>query len=221
MSVLFDRAIHVPDVNHWEGIIDYNLFAPRRLISKLTEGRNFGDPLATYNLHHARDTGAKTETFHFLTSWDDPIDQIRVYAAARWGAESWETDPAWLDLEGRSLSLAWRALGALGIRKKLRPFVITSYRAAIDQLGSAVPLGFYVGAYFWNTYVGPIDWPTLGLPVPKLWSPDYGRDGEGGGIAEPRWIDLKTWPNSWQRWQFTDKGRAPGVPGALDLNLDR
>src|SRR3989304_3690459 len=124
MTVVFDPPPHVPDVNHWEGIIDYHLFRPRRLVTKLTEGRNFGDPLAGYHLQHGRDQGIPTETFHFVTVWDDPVEQMRVYAAARWGLGCWEVERCWLDLEGRSLSMAWRALGLVGIRKRMRPFVL-------------------------------------------------------------------------------------------------
>jgi GH25 family lysozyme M1 (1,4-beta-N-acetylmuramidase) len=220
MTIPFDPALHTPDVSHWEGVIDFDLFRPRRIVTKLTEGRNFGDPLAGYNLRQAREVtpAIPAEAFHFVATWDDPGAQIEVFAAALWGAYA-EGDPAWLDLEGRSLSRVWRALGFVRIRKKLKPFVLTLWREALAQLAN--PQGFYVGASFWNTYVGPVDWKAEGLPVPRLWAPDYGRDGEGGGIAEPRWIDLKTWPRSWARWQFTDKGKAPGVAGALDLNRDR
>ncbi len=226
MTVLFDPTKHVPDVNHWEGIVNFELFHPNRIVTKLSEGRNFGDPLAGYTLRQAREREIPSETFHLVTTWDDPTEQLRVYGAALFGAyctddpEHFGFDPIWLDLEGRSLSAAWRALGTFGIRKKLRPFTLALYRAAVAMQTTGT-VGFYVGAWFWNAYIGPVNWAAEGLPQPRLWAPDYGWDHEGGGILSPRWIDRRTWPAGENRWQFTDRGRAAGVPGALDLNIER
>jgi len=222
MTIIYDPAKHVPDVNHWEGIPDHarmHAAGVRRAVTKLTEGRNFGDPLAGYAFRRWKELGIEREAYHFLTVWDDPVEQVLVFHAALQGVYWQPTEPIWLDLEGRSLSTAWRALGLVGIRKKLRPFILAAVRACIQRIG--VTPGIYVGASFWNSYVGALDFQAEGLPIPRLWSPDYGWNGEGSGIVEPRWINPTSWPRGWQRWQFTDRGRLPGVSGAVDLNIER
>lgn len=220
MTVPYNPTIHIPDVNHWEGVIDFDLFPkPRRIITKLTEGRNFGDPLGGYNLRHARELGITPEAYHFATAWDDPTEQMRVYRAALHGVYWTPEEQCWLDFEGRSIPAIWRGLGTIGIRRNFRPFVLKLYRAALVQL-DVVP-GIYSRTSFWNAYVGRVDWAAEGLPRPKVWWADYGYNGEGSGITEPRWIDRITFPQGWDLWQFTDRGRAPGVPGALDLNREK
>jgi GH25 family lysozyme M1 (1,4-beta-N-acetylmuramidase) len=222
VSVVYDPVKHVPDLNHWEGLPNHDriyLAGVRRAATKLTEGRNFGDPLAGYAFRKWRELGIAPEAYHFLKTAEDPLEQIKVFGAALYGVHWQPGDWIWLDLEGRSLSAAWRALGILGIRTKLRPFVLTVVRATLATLD--VMPGIYCGAYFWNTYVAPINWAAEGLDVPHLWAPDYGWNGEGSGITEPRWINKTSWPNGWQRWQFTDRGILPGVPGAVDLNIER
>jgi lysozyme len=222
MTVTYNPALHVPDVNHWEGIPDHfamHSAGVRRCITKLTEGRNFGDPLAGYAFLNWRRLGIEREAYHFLTSWDDPVEQLMVFHAALQGVQWFPTEPIWLDLETRGISLAWRALGTAGLRRKARPFILASVRFCIQKLG-VIP-GIYTRMELWNRIVGTIIWENEGLPVPPLWTADYGYNGEGSGIKGPRWIDSRTWPRGWSRWQFTDRGRLPGVPGSCDLNIER
>lgn len=220
--IAFDPAKHVPDLSHWEGAVDFDLFylagAPR-LITKLTDGRHGGDPLAAYALRWARDRAqVPREAFHFLEPLEDVREQMEVFRRACWGCY---LDPAndklWLDVE--CIPLAWRVLGALKIRKLLRPVVLTAFREGLRLLG--VMPGCYTRASLWNSYVGPVDWHAEGLPQPDLWSADYGLDGLGGGIAGPRWVDPVSWPHGSRRWQITDKGTIPGVRGGIDLNVER
>lgn len=220
--VPFNPALHVPDVNHWGGIIDQETFhaaGVRRAITKLTEGAHFGDPLAGFCFRKWRELGIAREAYHFVTTWDDGAEQVRVFNAGLYGVHWQPSEPIWLDLEARSLSAAWRALSVVGLRRKLKPLVLQMTRTTLNLIG--VMPGWYCGATFWNRNVGPIDWLAEGLPQPKLWSPDYGRDRLGGGIAGPRWIDPRTWPLGWSRWQFTDRGIVPGVRGFTDLNVER
>ena len=124
-----------------------------------------------------------------------------------------------MDFEAKGFPLAWRPLGVLRIRALFRPFVLKVLRRSLLILGT-VP-GVYTGMSFWNSYIGRVDWAAEGLNEPILWAADMGYNREGSGITEPRWIDKSTWSRGWKRWQFTDHGRVPGVPGACDLNFER
>jgi lysozyme len=220
--VAFNPSQHVPDVNHWQGLIDFAAFfgaGPSKLITKLTDGAHMADPQAGYALRWAAEKAHKPrETFHYLRPDVDLASQLETYSRALWGAGVDPlTEMTWLDVE--SLPLTWRALSALKIRNKLRPAVIEAFRWGLILLG-AMP-GCYTRASFWNRYIGPVNWRAYKLPQPRLWAADYGLDGEGEGITGPRWLDPVTWPQGWQRWQFTDKGRMPGVPGRVDLNYEK
>jgi len=215
MFISFDPTKHVPDINHWEGVIDfdaYELGGARTVITKLTDGRNFGDPLAGYALRHAKERGMKREVYHFLRPLEDMIEQMRVFKAALYGAYFDPiTEPVELDVEDVPLRLR--------LRRLFRPIVLHAFRTCYLMLG--VMPGCYTRMSLWNPYVGPVDWRAEGLPQPRLHAADYGYNGEGSGITGPRWIDRVSFPDGWQRWQFTDRGRVPGVTGACDLNIDR
>lgn len=201
----------VLDVSHWEGVIDWEAVhsaGVRKAVVKLTDGRNFGDPLGAYNARAGREAGIKVSFYHYCRPNVDAVEQLRVFSAALYGAHWSSEEEIALDIETTS---------GLGLYL-MRQFVLKAYRFALSSLNT-VPEA-YTRMTFWRRFVGPINWEAEGLPTPALWTADYGWYGDGRPLLAPRWIaESKTW-RTWRRWQYTDRGKVPGVTGAVDLNVE-
>jgi GH25 family lysozyme M1 (1,4-beta-N-acetylmuramidase) len=201
----------VIDVSHWESIIDWprvKAAGIKKAIIKLTDGVQLGDPLAGYNARRGRDVGVEVGFYHFLRPALDAVAQIETFAAALYGVH-WELiEPTCLDVE---------ASGGL-LPSRLRTHILSSYKRCLSSL-QVIP-EIYTRATFWRSCVGVINWTALLLPEPHLWAADYGYDGRGSGIKEPRWLASTGW-KTWRRWQYTDKGIVPGISGACDLNVEQ
>jgi len=201
----------VIDVSHWEGVIDWprvKAAGINKAVIKLTDGRNFGDPLAGYNARSGREAGVTILLYHYLRPNIDPLDQMAVFFAALYGVY-WKPD------EGVVLDI--EATGGL-YASRLRTHILASYKLCLTRL-EVVP-EIYTRMSFWKAAVAPINWEALMLPTPPLYAADYGYNGSGSGIREPRWIAGSGW-KTWRRWQYTDRGRVDGIDAAVDLNVER
>lgn len=200
------------DVSHWQGVIDWEAVAAagvKKAGIKLTDGRNFGDPLGAFNARSAREHGIVPVFYHFLRPASGIAEQVAVFAAALYGAR-------WSISDNEPIALDVESSGGL-IQVRMRAAVVAAVKQAMMQT-LALP-EVYTRMSFWKPWVGRVDWQALGIPTPPLWAADYGPSGIGSPLTAPRGIPGSGWLG-WRRWQYTDKGRVPGISASVDLNVE-
>ncbi len=95
---------------------------------------------------------------------------------------------------------------------------LVAYRDALDDAKLALSGGrsslpiLYTGRWAWSAYLRAAPPPLLDTIRRRylLWLASY-----NGGAGPKRTID--GYP--WSVWQYTGKGRVPGVDGACDINV--
>lgn len=206
------------DVSHWEGVIDWpkaHVAGVRRAVVKLTDGCNFGDPLGGYNARRCREMepAIRVGFYHYMRPAESAVEQMRVFEAALYGAHHALGEAAILDCESTG--------GVVGY--KVRAHFLICYRRLLADL-QLIP-EVYTRLGWWRDVIGRIDWTAEGLPVPPLWAADYGWNGKGSPLwtakpPGPRGLPYAPTWSRWRRWQYTDQGIVPGIPGKVDLNVE-
>lgn len=198
------------DVSYWQGPIDWGKVAAagkRFAIIRSGDG-TFLDPLFEQNIRGALDAGLHVEIYHYLRFAYEPqehsmILRERVELAKLRGA----SDRLWLDWE--DMSEAAMAM-TVGQRQVWADQLCTILK------GRQVALGHYTRKTWWEPYMG-----TSSAYDEPLWVAQYPfidgcqTDPTKAGLAP-------TLPSSWDDWlvwQYTSKGRCPGIEGYVDLNV--
>ena len=210
----------VVDLSHWDSLVDHALVVAElravappgerpKVIFKVTDGQHFGDPLYAYNARRFKEEGCEVGTYHFVRVLTAPSVQLKVYKAALFGAH---LEPPFDDGE---VGLDIEASAGLP-RAVTRKHILTCIRFVLSEF-QIVP-EVYTSMAKWAAMVGLVNWQgELGIEEPPLWAADFGWDRRGTGLAGPRW--LRSW-KKYRRWQYTDKGKVPGIEGEADLNIE-
>ena len=223
------------DVSKWQGPIDWPAVAETEVqfaIIRATVGEHYTDEMWEINYAGAKQNGLLVGAYHALVG--DPLvgveDQIQNFRDA---TDSRELSLVSLDVE--------RQDGATV--QQLRDQV---YRALKDMQSIGSPVVVYTGNWFWSERIGdrvmPKDPPPYGDNQP--WSndknPEIRANGWPGWFASyganngsvPGSPEQPILPKGWRPgdegtgayegykiWQFTDRGKVPGISGWADLNL--
>jgi len=190
-----DYPIRGIDVSAHQGRIDWKKVSAsgiRFVYLKATEGGDFQDALFKDNLQRARDDGLICGAYHFFSLKTPGSLQAQNFIKTVPG-ELVDLPPA-IDLEFWGNSSARPAPETF--RANLR-----DYFDAIQQAYHRPPITYF-SADFADIYL---------------------RDSNFG--AHPLWIrDILLNPaldqdNSWLFWQYSDRGRVPGIDGFVDLDV--
>lgn len=200
-----DRGI---DVSNWQGAVDWPRVAQagiRFAWIKTSEGVNYVDPWFNRNASGAQTAGVPWGGYHFARPDGGHADPQREAAWAVQAGIARGPLPPVLDLETSALSAGATDDWAL------------AWLAEVERLSGRRPV-VYVGAYF------PME-PNSDLAVYDLWLPSYPSGAENPNpdllprpVVPPAWRQAG---RTWQVWQFTSKGRIPGVAGWCDVNVAR
>jgi len=189
------------DVSHWQREIDWsevNRSGVKFAFIKATEFPDkrtslFVDGEMRKNIAGASANGLLWSAYHFFRTHIDPVIQAKVFCET---VGIFNSLPPVLDLE---------AAGSKGERLNYK---VRQFLDETERITNRRPI-IYSSGGFWRSY----------LAYEKRAHTDWAR-------AYPLWIAQYTnlWPTplypwaGWEFWQYSDKGKIPGVITHVDLN---
>lgn len=182
------------DVSHYQNKIDWSQMRGRGItfaFVKATEGVAVIDPLFNSNWKVARSWGIRRGAYHFFRPDIDPEQQAAHFLQTLNG-DTGELPPA-LDVET--------------IGRVTPDSVIDRARCWLKFVQARVkrqPI-VYTGSAFWRMSLND----SGALSEYPLWIAHY--------TSGPRPLVPRGWPR-WTFWQFSQKGKIPGITGCVDLN---
>jgi len=202
------------DVSHWQGLIDWNAVANATtpygpiewVYVKASEGRTVQDPRYLENIKGASAAGLKVGAYHFAWPNKPSSADVGNFIAQLELGRDYLTLPPLLDLEKHPA-------GQVQPGASLRQWV-NDFSGSLLAAGYRKPL-LYVGTNYSNKF---LDGQAIDLDV---WIPQWNRGplsytGDEGG---PKWLNDTT--RNWKVWQFTNRGRIPGIKSHVDVNASR
>lgn len=189
------------DVSHWQGEIDWSKVKAAGVKFAFLKASEFPDKKITmyvddkfeFNRKGAEANGIYWGAYHFFRTHIDPITQAEAFCKLVGSATSL---PLVLDLE---------VAGCKGSKliRKVKSFVET-----VTSVSGRKPI-IYTSGGFWRPY----------MTYEKLTDVDW-------AVEYPLWMARYTsqWPGTiypwggWDFWQYSDKGRIPGIKASVDLN---
>jgi GH25 family lysozyme M1 (1,4-beta-N-acetylmuramidase) len=192
------------DVSHHNGRIDWqkvrNAGGKRFAFIKASEATAFVDWTYERNRAAAKAAGVLVGAYHFARPGPGRGDAIaeadHFMATAQFS--SGELVPI-LDLEHTG-GLSKRALGS---------WVISFLNRVHDRSG--VRPAIYVSPEFWKKHVGNTT-SIAALGYDLLWVAHWTHD-DAPRVPAANWAG-----NGWTVWQFSDKGKVPGIKGRVDFD---
>jgi len=189
------------DVSHWQREIDWSEVKRSGVKFAFIKATEFPDKRTSIfidgemrkNIAGASANGILWSAYHFFRTHIDPVIQAKVFCET---VGDFYSLPPVLDLE---------AAGSKGERLNYK---VRQFLDEAERITNKRPI-IYSSGGFWRSY----------LANEKKSHTDWAR-------AYPLWIAQYTnlWPTplypwaGWEFWQYTDKGKIPGVITHVDLN---
>jgi len=189
------------DVSHWQREIDWSEVKRSGIKFAFIKATEFPDKRTSLfvdgelrkNIAGASSNGILWGAYHFFRTHIDPVIQAKVFCEA---VGDFNSLPPVLDLE---------AAGSKGERLNYK---VRQFLDETERITNIRPI-IYSSGGFWRSY----------LAYEKRAHTDWAR-------AYPLWIAQYTnlWPTplypwaGWEFWQYTDKGKIPGIITHVDLN---
>ena len=179
------------DVSHHQGFVDWPRVdgAHDFGLAKATEGTSFRDSRFAQNWAGMASTGLVRGAYHFLSPTSDPAAQARAFVSAI-------GDP-----RGSLCALDVETTASGGHPTSA---MAHAFAAEFRRLTGGHRLLVYTGRWYWHGILGN----PFGADIGPLWHSAY--SGSPGALY-----------GGWDRftmWQWTSKGRVPGVGGNCDVN---
>jgi GH25 family lysozyme M1 (1,4-beta-N-acetylmuramidase) len=230
MAVTFPGTQPGIDISKWQWgqPIDFQAvadFGVKFVIIRAGLGENYKDPYFVQSVEGFRGAGVKVGAYHVFDPFVSvsPEDQIEKFADI--------VDGLSIKLGRGDFELPWSGASTV---QQLRDGV---YRFSIAMSQVVSNTGKYTAPWWWNSAIGsrvmPKDPPSPDDPLIRangwsLWNADYGaNDGQlparmaivpvGWRPSDPGTGEHK----GWEIWQFTSRGKIPGIQGSVDLNIMR
>lgn len=182
------------DVSQWQGYIDFEAVAragTELVYIKASEGIDFVDPFFHRNYANARNAGLPVGFYHYLTA--------RSASAAKQEAYHFVSVTEGLMGEGR---MVMDIEDLDGLTEEEVNVIAYAFLTGVEEFSNQSP-AIYADAY--NAAV-VLDARLTAWP---LWIAQY-------GVAKP---DMDNPWGTWAGWQYTDKGRVPGIQGYTDRDI--
>jgi GH25 family lysozyme M1 (1,4-beta-N-acetylmuramidase) len=189
------------DVSHWQREIDWSEVKRSGVKFAFLKATEFPDKRTSLfvdgemrkNIEGASANGIFWGAYHFFRTHIDPVIQAKVYCET---VGDFDSLPPVLDLE---------VAGSKGERLNYK---VRKFLDEAEKITNKRPI-IYSSGGFWRSY----------LANEKRSHTDWAR-------AYPLWVAQYTtlWPTplypwaGWEFWQYTDKGKIPGVITHVDLN---
>ena len=187
------EIVTIIDTSRWSGRVEWDLVKEagvEGIYNRCTLGDWYADPTYDLNTRKVSELGFDIGGYHVLNFKQDPIYQAELFVA---NLKTTNLVPV-LDCERYQWSQRARNWDAIQIFDMI----------VLQELG--VHCMFYTRGYWWDRYIG--NQPDMLEYL--LWVAHY-----NDRIEHPRL------PKAWHLytlWQYSDKGRIPGIASATDLN---
>jgi|GEM_PF-1364006 len=190
-------GIYGIDVSHYQGMIDWKqakLAGVSFAYVKASEGVKFIDPCFARNWLNSKEAGVVRGAYHFFRANLDPIAQAKNFVATvKPLRNSFDLPPA-LDIEyGPDMN----SVDAIELMARIKQWLeYVEHRLGVTPV-------IYTSQTFWEDYIGH--------------NPVFAK--------YPLWLAAALQhpgpPSSWQDWtfwQFSPRGKVPGIMTAVDLS---
>lgn len=183
------------DISKWQGAIDWSKLAPVLDFVAIKASGKEKDPCFDRNAAEAVAHGVPWHAYHFLYC----TTEARARAEAKLFSDS----------VGRFTPLFWvlDCEGAWGVAKSKARKIAEAFEAELRRLrGAAIRVAVYIGHNVYKDYA--LDYDHYAY----VWIPRYRKVDQGlpNGTRPDYKCDL---------WQYSSKGKAPGISGNVDLNM--
>ena len=195
-----DAPLEGIDVSHLQTTVDWPSVARAGkafVFVKATQGATEVDPRFTANWEGARAAGLRRGAYHYFQPGDDPSAQAAHFLRTVVLADG--DLPPVLDIE---TALEGAAGSVEASQQLVRDVSVWLTRVSAATKRSTI---LYTSPGFWNSL------PTTSAETWgkfPLWVSEY-------GVPSPR--QVRGW-QTWTFWQYSQAGRVPGVPAAVDLS---
>lgn len=189
------------DVSHWQGEIDWAEVKRSGVVFAFIKVSEFPDKRTKLHVdvrfQENKEGAIKNKiywsAYHFFRTHIDPIIQAQVFCEA---VDKFDSLPPVMDLE---------VAGCKGKKLNLK---VSAFLEEVEKLTNRRPI-IYTSGGFWRPMMmyekrTDVDWASK-YPI---WLAQY----------------TSTWPTAcypwagWDFWQYSDKGRIPGIKASVDLN---
>jgi GH25 family lysozyme M1 (1,4-beta-N-acetylmuramidase)/LysM repeat protein len=172
---------------------------------KATEGLNYIDKTFAPNWLNTKRVGIVRGAYHYLRGEVDGAQQADLYLKTV-QFESGDLPPV-LDLEN---------IGNENISNSVMVARAEAWLNRVVQVTNKTPM-IYSGPFFLRDRITrPVLGPPLWAKKYSLWLANYLLNLHAGSLP----IQPSGW-QEWKIWQYTDKGKVPGIDGLVDLNWFR
>lgn len=183
------------DVSKWQGDIDWSKLAPVLDFVAIKASGKEKDPCFDRNAAEAVAHGVPWHAYHFLYC----TTEARAKTEAKLFSDS----------VGRFTPLFWvlDCEGEWGVAKSKARKIAEVFEAELRRLrGAAIRVAVYIGHNVYKDYALDYD------HYEYVWIPRYRKVDQG--LPNGTRPDYKC-----HLWQYTSKGKAPGISGNVDLNM--
>lgn len=182
------------DVSRWQGNVNWAQVRGAGVsyaFIKASEGSRGRDPRFAANWQGARQVGIRRGAYHFFRPEINPLVQAETFVR-QFGGDVGELPPV-LDVEVNP-----------GLPRQQFTQAVRLWLQRVQQLTGQKPM-IYTSASFWDANTTRPGW----VNQYPLWVAQWDTD-------------KPTLPSGWSSasiWQFSSRGRVPGIEGDVDLNL--
>lgn len=190
------------DVSHWNEIVDWTKVKQAGvefIFIKASEGVGFKDPNFALNWRRAKEHGILRGAYHYFKPRARLEGQIDNFVSVIGAAQTGDLPPV-LDVEDPP---QWRGIS----KRRAADLCISFLEGVRRRLGERVHPILYASSFFPGDVLGA----DLRLASYKNWTADYSSPFPDRPRVAAPW-------QTWEFWQFTDKGAVAGIKGDVDVN---
>lgn len=215
------KYLHMLDLSQWQGSMDFNKIKASGVKAVIIrcgygkfDGKLHTDNYFYENIKKAKAAGLAVGVYFFSYAYNNQmaVDEAKYVLRLIKGYKM--NLPVYFDWEYDSMTKAKKNMSRSAYKKTNWRTNITNMTAAfcntITQNGYRA--GYYFNLDYRNNYYDPSK-----LTRYSTWYAYWGTNKPGSNI----WAHANTikTPTSYDLWQFTSRGRIPGISGYVDCNL--
>ncbi len=203
------------DISHWQGTIDWSTVASvptawgpvEWAYAKASTGATGRDKRFYQNVKGAHAAGLPIGAYHWAAPTKPAAEDAANFIKAMEPVRGMLSLPPMIDVEQKPT-------GKYANPQAFRAWIIELVQRVMGA-GYGIPI-VYINAYFAQENLGSTKLGNVPIWVPQYNNPNGDYTGNEG---RPKVLFETT--QDWSIWQFTERGKVPGIKGYVDLNVLR